>query len=90
MNQPGSIKAELNEAVVCGIRQRGPDAVGLLLVGLAGLVVEAAALGVLLGISALFGHDINGVHFAGLTGIAALITWRLASWRPAPGGRSFP
>ena len=86
----GSIKAELNDAVVCGIRQRGPDAVGLLLVGLAGLVLEVAVLGVLLGIAALLGCEIGGIHFAGLTGVSGLITWRLAFWRSTPPDRSFP
>jgi hypothetical protein len=66
----GSIKAELNNAVVDGIRQRGPDAVGLVIIGLARLFVAAITLGVLLGIGAIFGYDMTAVHFAGLAAVS--------------------
>jgi hypothetical protein len=78
----GSIKAELDNAVVLGIRQRGPDAVGLLIVGIARLIVGAATLAVLLGVGVLFGYDVTAIHFAGLTGISALVGW--VAGRPAP------
>lgn len=82
MNQPtASIRGELSDALVCGIRRRGPDAVGLLIMGLARLIVATAALGALLGVGALFGYDISAAQFAGLTGISALVTWLMADGR---------
>ena len=44
MNVPaGSIRTELNRAIVGGIRQRGPEAVGLILVGAARLLLAFLA-----------------------------------------------
>ena len=57
MNPPArSIRTEVSEAVVAGIRQRGSEAVGLMLVGAARLVLVAAALLVF----GLFGTDLFG------------------------------
>jgi hypothetical protein len=39
----GSIRTELNRALVGGIRQRGPEAVGLILVGAARLLLAFLA-----------------------------------------------
>lgn len=73
-----SIRTELNDAVVYGIRLRGPDAVGLIIMGMARLIVGAATLGILLGIAAIFGYDVTAAHFAGLTGVSALVSWLVA------------
>jgi hypothetical protein len=48
-----SIRTEVSEAVVAGIRQRGSEAVGLVLVGVARLVLVAVTLLVF----GLFGAD---------------------------------
>jgi hypothetical protein len=91
MNPPaGSIKTELNDAVVGGIRQRGPDAVGLVIVGIARLIVGVATLGVLLGIGAIFGYDATAAHFAGLTGVSALVSWLVAGRSGSPRRRGRP
>jgi hypothetical protein len=75
----GSIKAEVNHAVAKGIRRRGPDAVGLVLMGMARLVVAAVTLALLLAISSLSGNDLTALHFAGATAVAAAVNWLLAS-----------
>ena len=74
----GSIKGELGNAVVDGIRQHGADAVGLVIKGIARLIIGATALGVLLVDSAIAGYDLTAAHFAGLTAVAALINWLFA------------
>jgi hypothetical protein len=70
-----SIKDELGNAVVDGIRRYGGDAVGLFLIGVTRVIVGAAALGVLLASSAIADYDLTAAHFAGLTVVAALINW---------------
>jgi len=54
--------------------------VGLLIVGLARLIVGATTLAALLGVGVLFGYDVTAAHFAALTGISALVGW--AAGRP--------
>ena len=71
----GSIKAEVNQAVARGIRRRGPDAVGVILMGMAKLLVAACALGVLLTAAALSGYDLTALHFAGATAVVAVVGW---------------
>lgn len=83
----GSIKAEVNHAVAKGIRRRGPDAVGLVLMGTARLIVAATTLGVLLAASALSGNDLTTLHFVGASAIAAIVNWLLLTIR-ADKGRS--
>jgi len=70
-----SIKGELGNAVIDGIRRHGADAVGLVIIGVARLIVGAAALGVLLASSAIADYDLTAAHFAGLTAVAALVNW---------------
>lgn len=82
----GSIKAEVNHAVAKGIRRRGPDAVGLVLMGTAMLIVATTTLGLLLAASALSGSDLTAVHFVGATAIAAVVNWLLVG--PRDKGRS--
>jgi predicted MFS family arabinose efflux permease len=72
---PGSIKGELGDALVGGIRQRGSDAVGLVIMGIARLVVGAVTLGVLLGLGAVFGYDMTAGHFVGATVVAVVVSW---------------
>jgi hypothetical protein len=68
-----SIKGELGHAVVGGIRQHGADAVGLVLIGLARLLVGVATLGALLAGGAIAGLEMSTTHFAILTGGAAFL-----------------
>ena len=63
---PVSIKAELGDAVASGIRRRGPDAVGLLLVGIARLIVVAATLAALLGLATAFGYEPSVAYLLGI------------------------
>ena len=74
-SQSGSIKAELNHAVAKGIRRGGPNAVELVLMGMAKLLVVASTLGVLLTAAALSGYDLTTLHFAGATAIVAAVGW---------------
>lgn len=78
---PASIREELSDAIRSGIRRRGPDAVGLVLVGVAWLIVGTAAAGVLLAIGAISGYEVTTSQFAGLTGATALVNWLSAKRR---------
>jgi hypothetical protein len=71
---PGSIKGELGDALIGGIRQRGSDAVGLVIMGIARLIVGVMALSALLGIGAVFGYEMTPGHLAGATAAAGLIS----------------
>lgn len=76
MNPPaGPIRAELNDALVGGIRQRGPEAVGLVLIGLARLVVAVATLAVLLFASSVLGFDVTTGPFLAMSGLSGLVSW---------------
>lgn len=52
-----SIRAELGNAVLDGIRERGAEAVGMVIVGLARVVVCSATLVAMLAIGAAFGSN---------------------------------
>lgn len=76
MNPPaGPIRAELNDALVGGIRQRGPEAVGLVLIGLARLVVAVATLVVLLFASSILGFDVTTGPFLAMSGLSGVVSW---------------
>lgn len=82
MNQRApSIRSELSDSLVGGIRQHGADAVGLVIMGLARLLVGAATLAVVLAGGAVAGYDIGAAEFAGLTGAVAFLNL-LTSGRP--------
>lgn len=62
MNPPARpIRTELSEAVVGGIRQRGAEAVGLVIMGLARLLVTFAALLILLFGSSVLGLKVTSI-----------------------------
>jgi hypothetical protein len=75
LTPPQSIRGELNAAVISGIRERGSDAVGLLIMGVARLIVGGVTLGVVLGVAALFGYDMTAVHLTGATVVGGLVGW---------------
>ncbi len=75
MTSPESIKGELNAALIGGIRQRGPDAVGMVIIGIARLVIGAVTLGLVLGLSTLFDYDMSAAHLTGAAAIAGLVSW---------------
>ena len=75
MTSPESIKGELNAALIDGIRQRGPDAVGMMIMGIARLIIGVLTLGIVLGLGALFGYDMTAVHLTGATAVAGLVSW---------------
>lgn len=82
MNPPaGTLRTELNEAVVGGIRQRGAEAVGVVIVGMARLLVGMAILAALLSVSWIFGVDITAIRFATMTGVSSGLSW-VATRRP--------
>jgi hypothetical protein len=71
---PRSIRGELNDALIGGIRRRGSDAVGLVIMGMAKLAIGVVALAALLAVGAIFGYDITVL--AGLaTAVAGLVGW---------------
>jgi hypothetical protein len=76
MNPPARpIRTELNDAVVGGIRQRGPAAVGVVIMGLARLVVAVATLAVMLFASSVLGLEVSAVPFAIMSGLSGLLSW---------------
>jgi hypothetical protein len=75
MTSPGSIRGELNAALIGGIRQRGPDAVGVVIMGIARLIVGAATFGAILAVGGLFGYDMTAAHLTGATIVAGLVSW---------------
>lgn len=83
MNPPTeSIKAELSHAVTRGIRRRGPDAVGLVLMGMASLAITALSLTMLLLAAAVSGYDPTTLAFAGVTIVVGLLDWLVGRYRP--------
>lgn len=83
VSQPDqSIMAELNHALARGIRRRGPDAVGLVLIGMARLVVTTLTLAVLLVAAAIFGYNATPLGLAGATVVAGLLNWLAGRYRP--------
>lgn len=81
-----SIRSEFASAITSGIRRRGPDAVGIVLVGVAKLLVAALAIAILLLASALSGYDMTAAHLAGATALIGTVHW-LAAGRPKRPGR---
>jgi hypothetical protein len=78
LNPPARpIRTELNEALVGGIRQRGPDAFGMMIDALVRLIVGVITFAVLFGISQLAGYEITAVPFVGMTGVSGLVSWLL-------------
>lgn len=77
-----SIKDELNHAVARGIRRRGPDAVGLVLMGMASLVIMTLALGVLLIAVAVSGTGAITLGLAGVTLVTGLLKWLAGRYSP--------
>jgi hypothetical protein len=75
MTPPESLKGELNAALIGGIRKHGSDAVGMVIVGMAKLVIGVAGLGLLLGVGALFGCGMTPVHLTAATFAAGLMSW---------------
>lgn len=76
MNPPARpIRTELNDAVVGGIRQRGPEAVGLLIIGLTRIVLAVLVLGVMLFASSVLGFNVTAVPFAAMSGLSAFLSW---------------
>lgn len=76
MNPPaGSLRTELNDALVGGIRQRGPEAVGLVLVGSARLFLAflAVVLSQVLGV-AVFGFALISLPSAALSVISIVLS----------------
>lgn len=76
MNPPARpIRTEFHEAVVGGIRQRGADAVALVIMGIAYLMIAVLALGVL-----LFGGSVLGVKQTALPVTLMTILSGVISW----------
>jgi hypothetical protein len=72
---PHSVREELSAALIGGIRQRGSDAVGLVIMGIARLVIGAVTLGALLSVGAIFGCEMTGDHLVGATVFAGFVSW---------------
>jgi hypothetical protein len=76
MNPPaGPLRTEVNDAVVGGIRERGSEAVGMLIVALARLVIGVVAFLALYGLSSVFGIEVTTWPAAGMTVISGLVSW---------------
>jgi hypothetical protein len=84
MNPPARpIRAELNDALVGGIRQRGPEAVGMMITALTRLAITVIAFFALFGISQLAGYEVTVIPFAGMGTVSALFSWAV-TWNRNP------
>jgi hypothetical protein len=76
MNPPARpLRTELNEALVGGIRQRGPEAFGWMLVALTRIAIMAIVLALMLIASWAFGYGVTAAPFAGMTTVSGLVSW---------------
>jgi predicted secreted Zn-dependent protease len=80
---PRSIRAEMNEALVGGIRDKGPEAFGMLITATARLVIAVVTWAVLYGVSQAAGYEVTPGPFVGMGVVSALTTWLLI-WRRKP------
>jgi hypothetical protein len=71
------LKTELNDALVGGIRQRGPEAFGWMLVALMRIAITVVVLVLMLLASWAFSYDVTAWPFAGMTTISGLVSWLL-------------
>lgn len=71
------LKTELNEALVGGIRLRGPEAFGWMLVALIRIAIIVVVLVLMLVASWVLGYDVTAWPFAGMTTISGLVSWLL-------------
>ncbi len=91
MNPPaGSIKAEFSEAIVGGIRQRGPEAVGVVLIGIAHLFVAFIALTVLLFATLVLGFEISAVPVLIMSALSGVVSWLVGKKSGWPFSVSLP
>jgi hypothetical protein len=78
MNPPARpLKTELNEALVGGIRQRGPEAFGWMLAALARIAITVIILALMLLSSWGFNYEVTAWPFAGMTTISGCMSWLL-------------
>jgi hypothetical protein len=77
MNPPSRpIRTELNDALVGGIRKRGPDAFGMMIDALARLGIGVITFFVLYGLTDLAGRQPSSLGpYAALTGASGLTSW---------------
>lgn len=76
MNPPvRPLRTELNEALVGGIRLRGPEAFGLLIMALTRIVIALLVLGLQLLATWLLDYDVTGWPFVGMLTISGLVSW---------------
>jgi hypothetical protein len=81
---PKPIRYELTDALIEAIRSRGPEAAGLVMVGLARLVVAVATLMALLLCSSILGIEVTPIPFAAMSGLSAVLSWAITRgghWR---------
>lgn len=91
MNPPARpIRQELSDAIVRGIRERGAEAVGLILIGTARLILAIAVLLMLhLFGSAVFGFNLASVPFAAISVLSIALS-TMATWGYQWGSREEP
>jgi hypothetical protein len=81
----------VTDAVVGGIRERGPEAVGLMIIGMARIVIAFLVLILMVIASEVVGIDISAIPFAGMTGISAFVSWLITRgerWGNGKGDRN--
>lgn len=69
------LRTELNEALVGGIRQRGPEAFGWMVVALVRIAITVIVLVLMLIASLAFDYKVSAGPFAGMTTISGLVSW---------------
>lgn len=85
MNPPArSLKTELNDALIGGIRLRGPEAFGWMLVALIRIAITVIVLTLMVLASWALGYDVTVGPFAGMTTISGLVSWLLTRGHDPP------
>lgn len=87
MNPPArSLRTELNDALIGGIRLRGPEAFGWMLVALIRIAITVIVLVLMLMASWAGGYEVTAWPFFGMTTISGLVSWLLTRGRDQEDG----
>jgi hypothetical protein len=76
------VRDELNRAVIAGVRERGPEAVGLVIVAAARVLIATVVLALLLTVHSVLGYALTATPYVGITATSSLVSLLLTRRRP--------